>query len=459
MIFLETTFKHMNKIIKESQEPIEYLILLFNIDTKEPYLSVIYKKDNVSKEELNSLLLHLYGVVIYDYNKIDKYVDFNQSNQYLSEYINEAVQNQIKDDRLKIALSSLFKDKYLKEKEENIQQAIQSIYKNEKKVKVYTKLIKKSLKELDYNFMINGVNYDAYDIPVQQQKKNIVSMLKPIISDIIFKSKGSVPDTEIEDLIYSFFFKSLDDQHSNNEYNYNGITRGKFDKHIVDKIAAKSIEILAIQNDGYFNKHLTLLETEVFILLNRIDELQVKSDTYDTPTIMPATKRVFNTIVNHIQYNNLYSYNHRVNNSIHRMGIDTIYRTFHARDLRVKLKIDTSFNYVQDFRALKKGWEERGVALYGHLNDTFSEKCIRRDILEHSRAISYRIAGKLDYTATEQEVEVYNDKYQKSYNPDIQRYANIIGTLSSFDITLSIGDESKLRTELQNLETKYKRVA
>jgi len=459
MIFLETTFKHMNKIIKESQEPIEYLILLFNIDTKEPYLSVIYKKDNMSKEELNSLLLHLYGVVIYDYNKIDKHVDFNQSNKYLPEYIDAAVHNQIDNERMEIALSSLFKDKYLKEKEENIQQAIQSIYKNEKKVKNYTKLIKKSLKELDYNFMINDVDYDAYDIPVQQQKKNIVSMLKPIMSDIILKSKGSVPDTEIEDLIYSFFFKSLDDQHSNNESTDTGIIRGKFDRYIVDKIAAKSIEILAIQNDGYFNKHLTLLEIEIFILLNRINELQVKSDTSDTPTITPTTKRVFNTIVNHIQYDNLYSYNHSVNNSIHEMGIDTIYRTFHARDLRVKLKIDTSFNYVEDFRVLKKGWEERNSALYGHLNDTFSKKCIRRDILEHSRAISYRIAGKLDYQYTEQEVEVYNDKYKISYTPDVQRYANVIGTLSSFEITLTKDEESKLRTELQQLETKYKRVA
>jgi len=141
------------------------------------------------------------------------------------------------------------------------------------------------------------------------------------------------------------------------------------------------------------------------------------------------------------------------------MGIDTVYRTFHNRDLRVKLKINASFDYVQDFRKLREGWEDKNSVQYSHLTKDFSSKCIRRDILEHSRAISYKIAGKLGYTYDTQTIEVYNDKYKIQYQPDIQRYANIIGTLSDLDIILSTDQENALKIELQKLEDKYKRVA
>ena len=102
MIFLETTFKNMNAFIKNSKEPVEYLVLLFNIASKQPYLAVIYKKDNVSKEELKDLLLYLYGVVIYDFNKIDSFLNLNKENPDLPTYINEAITNQTKDKRLRI---------------------------------------------------------------------------------------------------------------------------------------------------------------------------------------------------------------------------------------------------------------------------------------------------------------------------------------------------------------------
>ncbi len=464
MIFLETTFKNMNAFIKNSKEPVEYLVLLFNIASKQPYLAVIYKKDNVSKEELKDLLLYLYGVVIYDFNKIDSFLNLNKENPDLPTYINEAITNQIKDKRLNKALNKLFQEKLFKVEPANIQQKIQSIYENEKTIKSYTKRIKQGLKKLDADFMIKGTVYSTGDIPVQEQKKNIANILKPLISKITSNSTDIFYNEKIEDTIYSFFFKTLDLAHSKYEYNYSGIIRGKFDKHILNKVEAKGIELLAIQNDNYLNLNLSVLETEIFYILNKLsDTPQVKvinGKGYTVvPTITKETKRVFNSIMNHIQYYNLYIYNHSVNNSIHKMGIDTVYRTFHNRDLRVKLKINASFDYVQDFRKLREGWEDKNSVQYSHLTKDFSSKCIRRDILEHSRAISYKIAGKLGYTYDTQTIEVYNDKYKIQYQPDIQRYANIIGTLSDLDIILSTDQENALKIELQKLEDKYKRVA
>lgn len=474
MIFEEATYKKINAFIKDTKEPVQYLILLFNVDSKQPYLGVIYQKDNVSKEELKDLLLYLYGVVVYDYNKINCYLKDSKNVPNLDTYIKDALSNHKSQSRVKLELEELFVNSLYKEDTSYILQKIQSIYTNNRAANNYAEDIRTAIKELDINFMEKGEEYDENNIFIQQ-KKNLICILRPIISNIIGPGVNEAFSTNIEEIIYSYFFKTVetvkeeesDREYSRYEYEENGIMRGRFNGHIKDKISSKSIELLNVINDKYMNDVYKLLETNIFDILNNLSEARkVKF----LPTIEPLTTRTFNNIVNYIQYDNLYKYSYPVGDHLHKYGIVHIYDNFHKQGDRIELHINTTFNYAEDFRKYKSLWQDMNEALYGHLNEDFASECFRRDILETSRAISYTIAKKYKsiekykivkeskFLLEEKEVTLYYDPYKEECNPDCLKHANLLGNIIHND-TLSESRIEELIQEFNELEYKYRKVA
>lgn len=474
MIFEEATYKRINTFIKDTQEPVQYLILLFNVDSKQPYLGVIYQKDNVSKEELKDLLLYLYGVVVYDHSKINYYLDNNKNIPNLDTYIKDALSNHKSQSRVKLELEELFVNSLYKEDTSYILQKIQSIYKNNNAAINQAKEIRGAIKKLDVNFMEKGEKYDVNDIFIQQ-KKNLLDILRPFISNIIATSVDEALNLKIEDMIYSYFFKTADtlkEEESDREYcQYeeieNGIVRGSFKVHIKDKIASNNIELLHVVNDKYMNDIYKVLETEIFDILNNLsDSKKVKY----LPTIEPFTIRTFNNIVNYIQYDNLYSHDYYVSDHLHEYGITHIYDNFHIRENRIELEINTNVNYAEKFRKYKSDWQDMNEALYSHLNEDFTSECFRRDILENSRMISYTIAekyktiekykiiNKVRYLSEEREVNILYDVYKEDYDSDAIKHANLLGNIIHNDI-LSKSRVEELIQEFNELENKYRKVA
>ena len=178
----------------------------------------------------------------------------------------------------------------------------------------------------------------------------------------------------------------------------------------------------------------------------------------------------FNYIVDFIQNDNLYLHNYPVRNHLHKYGITHIYDNYHKRGSRIELHINTTVNYAEKFRKYKSNWQDMNQALYSHLNEDFTSECFRRDILEHSRRISYSIAKKykmikkykvidnVTYVSEEREVTTDNDIHKEDYSLDSIKHANLLGNIMHND-TLSESRVEELIQEFNELEHKYRRVA
>lgn len=310
----------------EVENPIEYILLTFHPETKdvpcEPfidmygytinsvkefgikcYMGVVYQSDNVTKNKVTYLLEKYYGMVIYDFNKIDLFEYKYKANPNLFNEIKSAVEtaytfnllNDHNKEEIKnifLRFSSLYE---VNEKKDEVVTAINILLESYKKVKATTNFLEKSFKKLNYHFLYPS-DKKRIDAIVKKQftKQRGVREFKEFVASKIAVEnvKAILEEANIGNTLNDYFFQ--------------------YDEGTIIDIESSSKNKNVNQTELYINNH---FKKSIDVPQEKIDEelKNIKKSLYIYYKGMDyepskESKILYSFIIKHIRYTNLYRF-------------------------------------------------------------------------------------------------------------------------------------------------------
>lgn len=505
---------------------------LFGINNEEiEELQRRRKSSTVRPEELKELLKYKYGVIIYDYNKSDYYIDYLQKNQkiYIEDidkdlavfdtkkaleirdkiqdfenaknnlyhHISLAVKSFTDDDFTQSVLNTIFQKYYLYDVQV-IQSKLQAFYDSRKYIKELIKQIKKGLSTLDKNFISEG-NKTQSD---EDRVNNVHKILKNLIVKELKVEVDTLKHQELQETLYSFFYKTKTyveehDVYKNEEERYNAtdfikderktndIQDEKYNKYVTNsftesfaqqdgdisyvlrgivlnpirmKKLSRQIVILDIPNMKRLNaERLNLLEIKLLEIMSKYIILEEQNIQ-----ISSNIKKIFNGIDNYIRFDNIHNNDSLeksklYNKSMHKKGINTMYRTYNEREHKIKsIHIDTETNFLEEFREEREKLEITAVSLFHHTSKKFIKKYMRYKLNTESLYLSYYASKKINmpFFHTPDIID-YND--EDYLDKEMKEYLELFHSIQVNEMNDLLPEEREVAIKrMTEIEEKYK---
>ena len=391
--------------IIEVDNPIEYIILTFHPETVdvacEPfmdfegytittvkefgikcYMGIVYQSDKVTKNKITYLLEKYYGMVIYDFNKIDLYeyeykykanpslykeIKNALETAYSFNHVNDFNKEEIKN--IFLGFSSLHE---VNKKKDEVLQSINILIESYKKAKGKTKELESSFKKLNYYFLY-PTDKKEIDTIVKEQftaKRGKREFKEFVSSKIAVKNVEEIlKNSDIGNALNAYFF----------EYDEGTII------DIENDSKNKDVNQTTLYINNHFKKSIDVPQEKIDEELQKVKEalyIYYKGQEHE---LSKESKNLFSLIMKHIRYTNLYVFENSF--GLNHQSLDGFKTVYSALSKNRIAEIETpshedTISLLEEVNSMRNNQIQEKVFEFRNYYEVSKSKALNNEIIQ-----------------------------------------------------------------------------